>query len=196
MKRMLRRAGGLLWRYRAPLCAGILVSALGFTAYRVHAALVGRTSVRTYSLPPIEAQVPEAAEKSTLLPLPAAGEVMREWTDAAPVWSAGLGMYETHTGVDFSGEEVYCVREGVVESVESDWLYGLVVTVRHDDDCESVYASLGESFVREGLRVSCGARLGRTGVCLREADMDAHVHFEYHINGESVSPPFAFPADP
>lgn len=196
MKQMLNRAVVLLWRYRAALCAGILVSVLGFTAYRVHDALVSRTSVRTYSLQPTKAQAPEAAEKSTLLTFPAAGETMREWTDAAPVWSAGLGMYETHTGVDFSGEEVYCVRDGIVESVKSDWLYGLVVTVRHDDDCESVYASLGESFVREGLHVSCGTRLGRTGVCLREADMDAHVHFEYHINGESVSPPFAFPVDP
>ncbi len=195
MKRTLLQAGRFLKRYRAPLCAGILVSALGLTAYRAHTALVRGTFVRTSSIQPIAARMPEPTREPTLLSFPAAGEALRGWTDALPAWSAGLGMYETHAGVDFAGEDVYCARDGVVERVETDWMYGLVVTVRHDDECESVYASLGESFVRAGDRVSRGARLGRTGGCPRETGMDAHVHFEYHINGESVSPPFAFPAD-
>ncbi|MDO4384437.1 MAG: M23 family metallopeptidase [Clostridia bacterium] len=195
MKRMLVRAGRFLKRYRAPLCAGILVSALGLTAYRAHTALAGGTFVRTRTIQPVVTQAPEPTRKPAILCFPATGEMLREWTDALPTWSAGLGMYETHAGVDFAGEDVYCARDGVVKSVETDWMYGLVVTVRHDDGCESVYASLGESFVRAGDRAARGARLGRTGTCPREAGSDAHVHFEYHINEENVSPPFAFPTD-
>lgn len=195
MKRMLLRAGRFLKRYRAPLCAGILVSALGLTAYRAHIALAGGTFVRTRFVQPIVTQMPEPTREPALLSFPATGELLRGWTDALPAWSAGLGMYETHAGVDFAGEDVYCARDGVVKSVETDWMYGLVVTVRHGDGCESVYASLGESFVRAGDRVSSGGRLGRTGECPREPDLDAHVHFEYHINEENVSPPFAFRAD-
>lgn len=195
MKRTLLRVGRFLKHYRTPLCAGILVSALGLTAYRAHTALTGGALVRTSSIQAVATREPEPTQRPELLSFPATGERTREWTDAMPVWSAGLGMYETHMGVDFAGEEVYCARDGVVESVEADWMYGLVVTVRHADGCKSVYASLGESLVRAGDRVSRGERLGRTGTCLREPDADAHVHFEYYINEENVSPPFAFPMD-
>ncbi len=193
MKRLIAWIGRSLWKYRTPLCAGILVFALGTTAYRAHTALIGGVSVRTHSIQ--TTQDPEPTQKTVALSLPAAGELLRGWTDVLPAWSAGMGMYETHTGVDFAGEDVYCVRDGLVESVESDWLYGFVVTVRHEDGCKSVYASLGETFVRAGNRVSRGVRLGRTGECLRETEVGAHVHFEYYINEENVSPPFAFQAD-
>ena len=95
MKRMLLRAGRFLKRYRAPLCAGILVSALGLTAYRAHIALAGGTFVRTHFVQPIVTQMPEPTREPALLSFPATGELLLNK-------SASVEAFTPFTWIEFS----------------------------------------------------------------------------------------------
>ena len=105
-----------------------------------------------------------------------------------------LNYYGQHDGVDFSAEvgtEVFCVLDGVVESVyKADVLCGTEIVVDHGDGLKSVYRFITET---EGLQA--GVEVGRGQLIATVAEANggeykdgAHLHFEVMKNGVSVDP--------
>lgn len=73
-------------------------------------------------------------------------------------------------------------------------VYGGMVRIRHDNGMESVYGHLHSTRVREGMRVRAGEPIGRqggSGLATGE-----HLHFELHVDGESVNPLHYLPEVP
>ncbi|WP_404455810.1 peptidoglycan DD-metalloendopeptidase family protein [Virgibacillus necropolis] len=101
--------------------------------------------------------------------------------------------YYQSTGIDIataSGEtfDVTASLSGTVENVEEDPLLGNVVTLSHDSDLKTYYASLGEVNVKAGDNVKQGDVLGTAGQNIFGKEDAVHVHFEIRKDGEPVNP--------
>lgn len=96
-------------------------------------------------------------------------------------------------GIDIDapdGSTVTATRGGTVESVETDDLYGTVVTIDHGDGTKAVYASLApEPPVATGDSVEAGYIIGAVGTsALAEVGQGSHLHFAVFADGQSVDP--------
>ena len=105
-----------------------------------------------------------------------------------------LGYYGHHAGVDFEaaiGEEVFCVLDGVVESIyKADKLLGTEITVDHGDGLKTLYRFVDEV---EGLQVGATVKRGQKIATVAEPSGGeykdgAHLHFEVFEEGVSVNP--------
>ncbi|ASN04081.1 peptidoglycan DD-metalloendopeptidase family protein [Virgibacillus necropolis] len=101
--------------------------------------------------------------------------------------------YYQSTGVDIAAAsnetfDVTASLSGTVEEVEENPLLGNVVTLSHDKDLKTYYASLGEVSVKAGDNVKQGDVLGTAGQNLFGSEDGVHVHFEIRKGGESVNP--------
>ena len=101
--------------------------------------------------------------------------------------------WRTHEGVDICaalGEEVIASRAGVVESIEEDPFYGVVLTLNHGDGTYSVYANLdAETAVGVGDSVDTGSTIGyvgKTAIC--ETLQEAHLHYAMYTDSGSADP--------
>lgn len=107
--------------------------------------------------------------------------------------------WRTHEGVDIAaalGSTVTASHSGRVESIESDDLYGTVVTLNHGDGTSSRYANLGDTvMVNVGDWLECGAAIGTVGTsALCEIGQGSHLHFALYVDGQSVDPLQYLPA--
>jgi murein DD-endopeptidase MepM/ murein hydrolase activator NlpD len=123
------------------------------------------------------------------------GEILKSCALDRLVFSATMNDYRVHTGVDFAaplGTEVYCFAAGTVESVKDDPLWGITVTVRHEEGLVSVYANLDPelaSGVYAGQQFAAGDLLGYVGgTALAEKADPPHLHFEMLLNGVHIDP--------
>lgn len=100
--------------------------------------------------------------------------------------------YYQSTGIDIaaSGEtfDVTAALSGTVKEVEEDPLLGNVVTLSHEDNVLTYYASLGEVHVKAGEDVKQGDALGTAGQNLFGKEDGVHVHFEIRKDGKPVNP--------
>lgn len=94
-----------------------------------------------------------------------------------------------HAGVDIGAPEgapaVACL-DGVVLVVASLPAYGQIVVIDHGGRLASVYAHLSGVAVREGERVTRGARVGSVGATGQVTG--PHLHFELRHDGEPLDP--------
>ncbi len=94
-----------------------------------------------------------------------------------------------HKGVDFRadrGTPIQAVLDGTVIEAGNRGLLGLVVSLRHDNGLETVYAHNSRIKVKVGQRVKQGdiiAYVGSTG-----RTTGAHLHFEVLQNGKHQNP--------
>ena len=123
---------------------------------------------------------------------PVAGEALRGV--AAVCRDETLGCFAAHEGVDLAaeaGERVAAAADGVVTAARRDRLWGGVVEVTGEDGAVCRYAALSWPLdVAEGDSVTAGQTLGSAGSAPREAALAPHIHFEFLVNGEAVSPEF------
>lgn len=101
------------------------------------------------------------------------------------------------TGIDITSADsetfdVLASLSGTVEEVKEDPLYGNVVTLSHENDVVTYYASMGEINVKDGDKVQQGDVLGTAGESIFGQDKGTHVHFEVRKNGEEVNPEQVF----
>ena len=105
-----------------------------------------------------------------------------------------LGFYGHHDGVDFAAEvgaEVFCVLDGVVESVyKADLLCGTEIVVDHGDGLKTTYRYVTES---EGLKAGDKVKKGQKIATVAEPSGaeykdGAHLHFEVTKEGTAVDP--------
>ncbi|MFD1036834.1 peptidoglycan DD-metalloendopeptidase family protein [Virgibacillus byunsanensis] len=101
--------------------------------------------------------------------------------------------YYQSTGIDIAAAngEAFSVTaslSGTVTEVKEDPLLGNVVTLSHDNDVVTYYASLGEISVKAGDDVEQGDSIGTAGKNLFGQDNGTHVHFEIRKDGKEFNP--------
>lgn len=99
-----------------------------------------------------------------------------------------------HQGVDIVtpiGTPIVATADGVVEKVlNSPDSYGIFVTIRHDDEFQTVYAQLSEAKVKVGDKVTKGQLIALSGNSGRSTA--PHLHYEVIHNGKNVDPSLYF----
>lgn len=120
-------------------------------------------------------------------------EVIKKYTHDTVVFNSTLGAYMGHLAIDYKAtgnDEVYCVYDGVVESVQTSYLTGTTITVNHGNGLKTVYNSVeADEKLYEGKKVEKGEVLGKISANnLQEYKDGAHLHFEVIKNNEKIDP--------
>lgn len=106
--------------------------------------------------------------------------------------NATLGRWEYHDGIDLTSSDlkVYAVADGEVVDVSENSLYGTVITLKHSNGLESLYASLADDvLVEKGDKVKAGTELGKADdTASSEAADGKHLHFSLIENGKKIDP--------
>jgi murein DD-endopeptidase MepM/ murein hydrolase activator NlpD len=99
------------------------------------------------------------------------------------------GRYGVHQGLDLAapeGSPVYAAREGTVQDLGEDPVYGRYIIIGHRDNWVSLYGHLSkiETALRE--EVQSGTLIGRVGSSGQSTG--PHLHFELRQNGRAQDP--------
>ena len=213
--------GALAVRYKITVAALVAANRLASDRERLR---IGRRLVIPPSVPPAMTSGPARraprmasarAEASTPPPrMPARPRGPRglelavpDFVEAAPpfLWpvegpvSSTFGRRRSgwHRGIDIKadrGTVVFAAAPGVVITSRTEYRYGRVVKIEHDDGYVTVYAHNDENLVRVGMRVAAGdpiATIGRTGRATTY-----HLHFEIRRNGSVYNPLYLLPLPP
>lgn len=154
------------------------------------AALVHKTTAETTAKTTVTA---ETEAKIELPMMPAAGEVTAHFSFGELVKSPTTGIWQTHNGIDIAaapGSDVCAVLDGTVIAVERDALWGICVTMLHDDGAITRYCGLNEGLNAEAGQVLVrGTVLGAVGDTNEaESGQAPHLHFEVLKNDIYVDP--------
>ena len=130
---------------------------------------------------------------SHMLMIPVDGEVAQPFSDGELVKSLTTGTWQTHNGVDILAEQGVPVRamdNGTVVEVVNDPLWGICVSVDHENGIVSRYCNLSPNVgVQEGDTVESGQTLGTVGDSADiESKMESHLHFEVTKGGDYIDP--------
>ena len=155
--------------------------------------------VREESTEPAEPAWSESTPEEAAYVWPVFGEIERGHSTERLGYDPTMRDWRTHAGVDIAaalGSPVSAAREGMVESVVRDDLFGTVVTVDHGDGSRAVYANLADTpAVQSGDWVDRGGVIGAVGTsALGEIGQSAHLHFAVTVDGVSVDPLDYLPA--
>lgn len=94
-----------------------------------------------------------------------------------------------HTGVDFGmaqGSPIYAIAAGTVTSAYYNTANGYMVTIAHGNGYGSLYGHMTHYTVSAGDSVSQGEIIGYVGST--GWSTGPHLHFEIHVNGNTVNP--------
>ena len=156
---------------------------------------------------------PAATEKPSATPAPAAAQAPKAtaappaqtvtkpgiW-DAKPlaafsgnelVYSATLGDWRTHNGIDIraeAGEAVRAASDGTVTAVRNDPMWGNVVEVTSGEYVMTYAGLSADILVKMDQSIRAGEQLGSVGEVPCELSMEPHLHFDVRSNGEYVDP--------
>lgn len=124
---------------------------------------------------------------------PVDGEIIREYAKDTLIYSKTLGMWLIHTGIDIKselGENVKCIADGKVISIESNNFYGNVVRIEHKDGYISVYSNLAEdNLPKVNQKINKGEIIGTIGdTAYGESEEETHLHFEIIKDGTNINP--------
>jgi len=121
------------------------------------------------------------------------GEIIKDFSNTALKYNSTLKQWEAHKAVDIKGadnSDVMAVLSGEVVSVESNYLKGTVVTIKHNKSLQTVYASLDENVkVKVGDKVKTGDVIGKVSTSAKSESNDgAHLHFEVLVDNVKTDP--------
>ena len=124
---------------------------------------------------------------------PVNGSVSRSFSGETLVYSATLGDWRTHNGVDIVctvGTEVRSMGNGVVTDISDEGLTGMTVTVEHEGGYTAVYANLDSDVpLKNGDNVKTGDVVGKVGkTMVTEVGEQEHLHLEVMKNGKLIDP--------
>ena len=134
---------------------------------------------------------PDPAVNTPLLPL--SGETVQRFSQGELVRSGTTGIWSTHNGIDLAaplGTEVLCTEDGTVTAAGTDALWGVTVSVLHENGTVTRYCGLnGNLSVQAGDVVLRGAVLGTTGDTNEAERAEVpHLHFEVLRNDAYIDP--------
>lgn len=125
--------------------------------------------------------------------LPLGTDILKDYSPDKPSYSATMGDWRTHSGVDFKaaeGEQVKAISYGTVTKIYDDALWGTVVIIDHGNGVTAKYCGFNKDTVevKKGAVVESGSLLGYLGTIPCEKSDLSHLHFEINYNGENVEP--------
>lgn len=125
--------------------------------------------------------------------LPVDGTIDVGYSADNPVYSKTLEDWRTHNGIDYIvplGTEVKAINDGVVQSIETDSLLGVTITIKHTDGNVSLYANLDPEINLEvDQLIHQGDVVGKVGKsAIIEIAQEPHLHFEVSCNGKNLDP--------
>ena len=131
---------------------------------------------------------------------PLNGEIIGEFSGGELVKSPTTGIWQTHNGIDIAGNQgdtVCAIDAGIVKNVENDALWGITVTIEHQNGILSRYCSLNNGLsVNTGDKVENGTIIGALGNTADiESAMPTHLHFEL-MQGEHYLNPVEYLGTP
>lgn len=94
-----------------------------------------------------------------------------------------------HSGIDIDDSDGRCVRaadSGVVVFSRSKKYYGQAIIIDHGNGLTTIYGHLTKMYVKRGMKVVQGQKIGKMGASGRSTGI--HLHFEVHENGQLVNP--------
>ena len=144
-----------------------------------------------------EGDIMEVAAPMYVWPL--SGDLERLYSVDTLGYDVTMRDWRTHAGIDIMsplGSTVVAARDGTVESIAADPLYGTVLTIDHGDGVKTVYANLADiPAVNVGDWVTAGATIGSVGTtAICEIGQGTHLHFAITVSGEPVDPIGYLPA--
>lgn len=126
---------------------------------------------------------------------PVNGEICKDYSMDALVFSQTMGDYRVHSGIDIAarvGEEVVCFADGIIETIENDYFYGMTVSVAHEDGTVSCYMNLAADLAENivvGNNIRAGQQIGTVGETARCENLEEpHLHFELRVNNTLIDP--------
>ena len=119
--------------------------------------------------------------------------VIKDYVGASVVYNQTLGLYSGHKAIDFAsteGADVYCVYDGVIESVQTSKVNGTTIVIDHGNGLKTLYRFVNAV---DGLAVGDEVKQGDVIAVVAEATGNeykdgAHLHFEILENGKTVDP--------
>ena len=134
---------------------------------------------------------PEVCLQTPLRPF--SGDVVQRFSHGELIKSGTTGIWSTHNGADLAaplGTEVLCTEDGTVTSAGADALFGVTVSVLHENGTVTRYCGLNENLcVQAGDVVLRGAVLGTVGDTNEAEHAEVpHLHFEVLRNDAYVDP--------
>lgn len=127
---------------------------------------------------------------------PLEGEILETFSNGELVKSATTGVWQSHNGIDIAGtlgDTVCAMDAGVIENIENHPLWGVTVTIDHQNGIYSRYCNLNTGLsVNAGDKVEAGTVIGALGDTADiESAMETHLHFEV-LRGEIYIDPVSY----
>ena len=167
-------------------------------AQRPSAPAVSRPEAETQGAAASVPDLPVGGEPETPVPvrvvltLPVEGEVIANFSAGELVKNTTLGDWRTHNGVDIrceQGDAVRAAAAGTVTAVANDPLWGMTVTLAHENGLVTRCCGLAADIaVAEGEQVAAGAVLGSVAAVPAESLLPDHLHFEVLENDAYADP--------
>lgn len=101
--------------------------------------------------------------------------------------------YYTSNGIALSTKdkkefEVLAALSGEIVSVDESPIYGVVITIKHENNLYTEYSSLSESRVNAGDLVTQGDVIGVSGICEYDSALESHVYFKVMTGSKTFNP--------
>lgn len=125
--------------------------------------------------------------------LPLGTDILKDYSPDKPTYSATMGDWRTHSGIDFKaaeGEQVKAISYGTITDIYDDALWGTTVEIDHGNGVTAKYCGFNKDTleIKKGATVEGGSLLGYLGTIPCEKSELSHLHFEVYYNGENVEP--------
>ncbi len=139
-----------------------------------------------------EIQAVVASEDKALVVYPTENNIIKEFSDGKPVYSATFGDWRTHEGTDFKtpfGSPIKSVAGGIVKDIYNDPSYGTTVVIEHDLHFTAYYSGLEENVpIKKGQKVQSNEKIGTLGKIPCEITDEPHLHFSINKDGKFIDP--------
>lgn len=120
------------------------------------------------------------------------GTITKDFSNTALKFNSTLKQWESHKAVDIKGEngaDVMAVYDGEIVSVESTYLKGTTVTIKHNNSLQTSYSSLDNVTVKQGDKVKQGTVIGKASTSAKSESNDGdHLHLEVYLDKVKVDP--------
>lgn len=99
--------------------------------------------------------------------------------------------YLQNNGVDYISEEsfdIVSVLDGEVIGIEDSEIYGKILTIKHNDNLETIYSNIGNILVNVGYKVAQGEIIATSDKYKLDTKVNSMLHFEVHYKGDIMDP--------
>ncbi len=101
------------------------------------------------------------------------------------------GNNDFHAGIDIAvplNSDITAVLNGKIKETGENRIYGKYIIMSHDGGLETVYCHCNDIFVKEGMNIRRGERLGKSGNT--GLSTGPHLHFEVKYKGINYNPEY------